>query len=205
VRAPFKQHPATRPCLPGILLACLAAACASPATIGSASNSPAPGALAVVLETSGSARETLRVLEGTFEVDCLWWPTSGADPITSRGMLHSFWDATADMVIAEFDGELQGGFSPSVLRIGWDATRECYVSDWWDGSGNLLLRIADGHSQPEGELVFTRGTAAASSIQVLTVLGDDEHLIELGNQIGASGSAPHALLRLSCRRRDPAQ
>jgi len=159
----------------------------------------------MVRGSSAPADETLSVLVGEFEVDGLWWPTPEADPIASRGVLHTYWDPTAEVVVGDFDGDLRGGFFLSLTRIGWDAVRECYVSDWWDGSGNLLLPLSDGHAQPEGELVFTRGTSAASSVQVLTVLGDDEHRIELSTRAGAAGSAPHPLLRLHCRRRDPVQ
>lgn len=206
VRACSPTHPAARPGLPGlpgILAACLAAACAGPTTRGSAPDGPTLATLTLVLGPSGPAHETLRALVGEFEVDCLWWPTAGADPIASRGKLRAYWDPTAGMVVAKFGGALPEGFFPCQTRVGWDAVRGCYVSDWWSGAGNLLLPLADGHVQPAGELVFTRGTSTASSIQVLTVLGDDEHRIELSHRTGTPGSAPHPLLHLRCRRHEP--
>lgn len=202
MRKLIPRHAAPRPCVPCVLATCLAVACAGPPTSGSASSGPPPGTLAVVASHPGPASGTLRALLGEFEVDCLWWPTAGAHPIASRGMLRATWDPTAEAVVGEFDGDLPGGFFPSLTRTAWDAVRGCYVSDWWDTRGNLLLPLSDGHEQSEGELVFVRGNAAASSIQVLTVLGKDEHRIDLSARAAGPGSTPHPLLRLRCRRRD---
>ncbi len=193
------QHLAARSC---VLAACLTVGCAGPLTRGSAFSGSAPLTLAVEFDHPRPAHETLLALVGEFEVDCLWWPTPGAAPLLSRGVLHAYWDVTAGAVVGEFAGDLLGGFFPCQTRTGWDAVRGCYVSDWWDGAGHLLLPLCDGYARSEGEFVFTRGSAAASAVQVLTVLGNHEHRIELSARAGAPGSTPHPLLRLSCRRLD---
>jgi len=126
---------------------------------------PSPGAAAdpaAAVEAAGTPGEHHAVLErlaGTWNVEILFWPAAGAEPVKTVGMVVNEMIMDGRFLESRFKGTIDGRSFVGTGHEGYDDARGKYVSTWID-SLSTGMAYAEGAPTENPNVIVTRGTTA---------------------------------------------
>ena len=98
----------------------------------------------IEISTPGPEHAALEEIVGTFDAEVAAWAGPYDEPMRSQGRMINRWALGGRYVIGEFRGYFRGQPFEGLSILGFDRSRNVYISTWGDTASTWFLPFSTG-------------------------------------------------------------